>query len=269
MFRIKYLVLLAAGVALCLAVGTQAQADLLLSDSFNTTADPGGLNDELSTRQSGAWKTTNWDPAAASGVTINVVGDRLSISGTSTTQPWNDAYLHNNGTALVGSQYTVAAKVDFTSAYDEQGAVITVKNDQDGEVVKTGSLFCDFKPTGATNGNFYWELLYYNGSAFQGTEGTVAGGGKTSYNVSLQINETAATKTCALVVDGSTLYTLNYDMGSTPPANRYVGLGYNGLHGGTLTFDDFGLTQVPEPATCSLAVIGVIGLLAYAWRKRK
>ena len=33
--------------------------------------------------------------------------------------------------------------------------------------------------------------------------------------------------------------------------------------------DNFSVTSVPEPGTCTLLAMGIFGLLAYAWRKRK
>jgi hypothetical protein len=38
---------------------------------------------------------------------------------------------------------------------------------------------------------------------------------------------------------------------------------------GGAVFDNFAVTSVPEPSTLMLLVTGLIGLLAYAWRKRK
>jgi hypothetical protein len=264
MFRTKYLVLLAVGVALCAAVGAQARADSLLLDNFNTTNT--GLNDDLATRQGGAWATTSWD-AATNGAAIGIDSNQLSISGTATS--WNDAYLHNNGASLVGGQYTIAAKMDFTNGYANRGAAIAVKNDQANDIASgAGSLFLDMNPTNG-GADLYWELRYNSGSGMPGSEATISGAGKNTYDVELRINETGATKTAALVVDGSTIYTLNWDPGSN--ANRYIGLGYNTTYGGTMKFDGFSLSGTIAPEPCALVVLctGLLGLLAYAWRKRK
>jgi hypothetical protein len=263
MFRTKCLVLLAASVAMCLAVGGQATAGLLVSDSFNTTNT--GLNDDLATRQSGAWATTNWD-AATNGAAIGIDGNQLSISGTATS--WNDAYLHNNGAGLVGGEYTIATKMDFTNGYANRGAAVAVKNAQAADIASgTGSLFLDMNPTNG-GADLYWELRYNSGSGMPGNEATITGAGKNTYNVELRINETGATKTAALVIDGSTIYTLNWDPGSN--ANRYICLGYNTTQGGAMKFDDFSLNgPLPEPSAIVLVGLGTLSLLAYAWRKRK
>ena len=40
-------------------------------------------------------------------------------------------------------------------------------------------------------------------------------------------------------------------------------------NGSTIWLDNFSLSQVPEPSTMALAAAGLLGLLAYAWRKQK
>ena len=37
----------------------------------------------------------------------------------------------------------------------------------------------------------------------------------------------------------------------------------------TAWVDNFSVTGVPEPSTLGLLITGLLGLLAYAWRKRK
>jgi hypothetical protein len=37
----------------------------------------------------------------------------------------------------------------------------------------------------------------------------------------------------------------------------------------TLGIDNFAVSQVPEPASLMLAAMGLVGLLAYAWRKQR
>jgi hypothetical protein len=49
-----------------------------------------------------------------------------------------------------------------------------------------------------------------------------------------------------------------------------VSIDHEVLGGGqVLLVDNVSVSAVPEPGTLALAVAGVLGLLAYAWRKRK
>lgn len=263
MFRTQQLALLTFAAALWLLAGTNAGADVILTDNFNTVADPGGLNDDLSARQGGSWAPTTWD-AVSNGATANTNGGQLTISGTGTS--WNDAFLHNSGTDLVGGQYVVATQMDFTAGYPGRAAAITVKNSQGGDVAAgTGTLFLDMGPANG-GADLYWELRYNSGSGLVGNEDTIAGAGKNVYSVELRIDETETTKTASLVVDNSTIYTLDWNPGTN--VNRYIGLGYNTTFGGAMKFDSFSVATVPEPATGLLMLVSLFGLLAYAWKRR-
>jgi hypothetical protein len=47
----------------------------------------------------------------------------------------------------------------------------------------------------------------------------------------------------------------------------HFGVGWTAY--GQATFDDFRATRVPEPSTFALLVISAVGLVAYAWRRRR
>lgn len=49
----------------------------------------------------------------------------------------------------------------------------------------------------------------------------------------------------------------------------YAGFGTGAGGWAQFGLDSVSLTAVPEPATCVLAICGVFGLLAYAWRRQK
>ena len=68
-------------------------------------------------------------------------------------------------------------------------------------------------------------------------------------------------------LDGSSTPFVNVSLG-TDFANNYISVGANGGTGYNL-FDNLTISQVPEPTALIMLVTGLIGLLAYAWRKRR
>ena len=68
------------------------------------------------------------------------------------------------------------------------------------------------------------------------------------------------------VVTNLGTWTLNCANAISQNGNYIVGFGTTSSGGPTHAFL---LTAVPEPSTLLLAVAGLAGLLAYAWRKRK
>ena len=50
---------------------------------------------------------------------------------------------------------------------------------------------------------------------------------------------------------------------------NYIGFGGAFKTGAVSTIDNVSVSAIPEPSTLALLATGLIGLLAYAWRKRK
>jgi hypothetical protein len=86
--------------------------------------------------------------------------------------------------------------------------------------------------------------------------------------------------TATIAEQDSTHYLLTYGFGTEAPHTLsvlktdagnldQVGIYFEALSGGTTFVTSFSVSQVPEPGTITLVVSGLIGLLAYAWRRRK
>lgn len=75
-----------------------------------------------------------------------------------------------------------------------------------------------------------------------------------------------STPSSRVYANGGTPFTANFSYALSGMFDT-VYLRMGGTTGGIL--DDFEISQVPEPSTLALLASGLIGLLAYAWRKRK
>jgi len=95
----------------------------------------------------------------------------------------------------------------------------------------------------AKGGNTYDFQLYYQ---------DIAGGGNKTYYNGGEVFTVTFRENLSSMYDMLYVRTANYD----PPFSSAI-------------VDEIRLSQVPEPSTLALLGCGLIGLLAYAWRKRK
>lgn len=94
---------------------------------------------------------------------------------------------------------------------------------------------------------------------------------RTAANTTLaQYNGTADDLTSGAFVDKSVSYTVSNSAVVGSGIRVMLGLG-TGSHGyqQAIDFDNVRLSTIPEPGTLALLTAGVIGLICYAWRKRK
>jgi len=96
----------------------------------------------------------------------------------------------------------------------------------------------------------------------------VPGADGTAHNFQIALDTTAANWKTTFYLDGDEVYSHTYADGN--PWIQYVGFGVGDSSAGS-TVDNFSLSvsEIPEPGTLALLACGLIGLLAYAWRKRR
>ena len=247
-------------LALCLVFGSQAMGESVLYDSFDTTADPAGINDELASRQSGSAATQAYSFLTHLGNTTStaeISGDELLI--TSRLQGPQTVYSDLDGSVLAGMEYSVSADFLFQPNTGELNSYtwgsIVINETQSADIVASLDLMLLLRAEGT------W-TLYAGGSSVG--DGTIAP--STSYHAELAINETGGSSTVDLIVDGNTLVD---DAAWTPGgANRYSGLRYYGYAGTyAMAFDDFEIEIVPEPSTLMLLCMGLVAFVSFGRRR--
>ncbi len=271
--------IMALGLAafLLMAAGT-AQAELLLLDTFNnveihTHYSDYGVNQELATRQSGTYADTSYN---------------ISYYATNYTQVYVPTYGQTLYTRLGGgTRGWMALEQDFGIA-ELTTVSVTMRpivgdessgNDNGSYYSMVGVLGADSSPNGAaphvstdvgatllvrSDGSHDYGWMYYNNAVLV-SYGSVTAADTYDVVVTTDGNKLSAWIDGTQVVDDHTL------VGDA--ATRIVNYVSVGTGGGTYTspstFDDLQVSKIPEPTTLVMLFTGLIGLLAYAWRRRK
>ena len=121
------------------------------------------------------------------------------------------------------------------------------------------------------NGGYDWQWKMQKDGTFgywdTGSHYTVLGTYSTDTWVDVEMLADYATKTFTLTVDGTTCPNLLfYAPGANQESRIIMGPAtITSLYG----WDDMVIDVVPEPSSVALLISGLVGLLAYAWRKRK
>jgi hypothetical protein len=269
MFRTQCQVLLMAGLVFCLAAGTQVSASVLMLDTFDS-ASPVDINSNVGApRQSGSLVPTG-------GIAYTKV---QKASGNAAAYTCNDqsgpnepelliwahynatthgAWQDQNETSLVGGSYEASVRMDAgTSTSWSFLAVSETQDNLSSYLPKTG-VVADIQPDGT------WEF-FVGGVSNMVASGTITAA--SHYDMKLAINEGGSSPTASLIVDGTTLAT--HALMTWGSGDRYLGIGAN-MSGTASTqyFDNLRL-DTPEPSSMVLMALAAVGLLAYAWRKRR
>ncbi len=242
---------------------TRPEGTTLFLDTFDTTANPAGLNDELGApRQSGPL-------VPAEGISyVDIMGGSTSIEDgeykvTAGGSGANTSWLDRSFTELADGEYGLSVKMFFEPGQNASAWNAIVLNDsQNNEVVAGLDLIFLARASG-------WWRVYADGSEVAGDDGSTLVGAN-EYDVYIEIDETGETDVYDLWVGDVQLVddgTFTADPGNT--GDRYVGLRYYGYGGGQFSmFDDLAIESIPEPSTMvTLLFVGLAAIIASGRRR--
>ena len=231
-----------------------ANADIIYSDTFTGTNGT-ALNGHVPDVTTGG---ASW--TAESGFTLQ--------NGTAATSAEAGASLPIVITS--GSIYTLSADIDIPTGSSGHWlgmgfAAANYSRDENGGLTGLAQVGCDWMlQTDA--GLVYASPGIGTGGIYQCNSVTTG----VSHHYSTVLNTSITHWSATWYVDGSQVYQSTYGS-NWPTGQYYVMLTCNNTLTSAGSYDNLTLssTSVPEPSALSLLVVGVISLLAYAWRKRR
>ena len=281
-FRFVGVVLAAAVFA---AIAGVARADtLLFQDTFNNVTDadtygaPGyGVNEELNQtyRQTGTYANTAYTQGAGAyfrevnNTTLPGAAGKLAM----TQSGWVSPNHNFNGTDAAGG---LKVSFDLLPGADAAASTVavTVGANSGGSWLPNQGLSLAFIRS-YSGYNFNGDVHYYvNGGAENDAHYTDTP--TVWHNVTLLFTDSVDNKPfngsgdlhVQGFMDGSTTSFMTAGLGMDV-ANNYITLFGGSSAASWSLFDNLTVSQVPEPGVLLLLATGLIGLLAYAWRKRK
>lgn len=229
----------------------------------------------------------NWR-GAPSGTGDDYWGFPLMNSDGAASHGWSYATTGNSGAAsgVAGAIIEVSTAYSKRADYVVQGDMLM----SSGGSVEIGSYarsantwWGGYGVTQPTNLGVIFKAdgsIVLNGAASSPGEGTATNTGLTTglgvnptewHNFAVGFNKPA--HTLSLYVDETLRGTINTSLFAGGIydnwANGAIAFGGDGVHKAWFDNLQVGGSAVPEPSTVVLCVTGMIGLLAYAWRKRK
>lgn len=237
-------------LSLTLLVGSVAQATFIDDFSADTSAKYTTL--------------CTWDPGGgASTYGRNAENQFAPAGGYGATTLWfrNDGLLLNVGNSV---------SVDLCNIAYVEGLVLSKSLTQFANTPGSTAAMGVFNTAGSYTGTYKFIADAPDGTSRFSQDGVVADAATTAAPITLtftRTSDTAATlnyhywsdgvaQEVSTTISGLTAGAYYFGMVSNPASNSAV-------------FDNLRLSSVPEPSTIMLLITGVLGLLAYAWRKRK
>ncbi len=279
----KYFNFLMVVVAIVvLGISANAQAGLLFSDSFDTDPSSSNVNFQIDDRTGGTYGGTG---SITYNSYVTGTGNSLSVGFTDGSKEvmqldisssesdsygfvWLDHDFGSTDSAggldiaysakliNLGGQFqaiaighTTAAITDSDDRPLSHGLVFFIRGTGAASAREYGTSTTAFDwLDGDPNDEEYHDFLF----EVRGSTGDNPFDGSDKVNVKMY-------------VDGDEV--IDYTTAGVWGSNNYIGL--ETCDTATSYFDDLSITQIPEPGTFALLTTGLIGLLCYAWRKRK